>query len=717
MIKGYKLVYSPTSDKRFRYKVKLSADEASCLGVIKEIGPICGRPFKNTGSDFEKAFYVYGSSDEVKKKILSALAKRSSDTAAAVPVPPPPDQPSVSLPAREEKETLAAPPDTVIDDEIPATSETAPAGRTGGDLKAPPEPVPEPEVRDPFEIPPLNSKYTFANLYEGGFNRFLKQACEDIAKEFTPSYNPLFIWGGVGRGKTHLIQALGNFIKKHHDGKSVFYIQAQDLITMIQDALSSPVRKAQLLKQLGSADALLIDDIQFLKGEEIQDVFFLIFERAYQRDHQIVLTSDRSPKQLAGFADRLRSRFEWGLVNKLPKPDFNSRREILKMKIASEFTAIHLTEEMLDFIADKFKDNVRELEGVLKKLNIYHKLRGEDVSMESLKNIVSELLGEEAPVAEEPAPASGAEKTSGLESPPYKTSGLESPSYKTASPDKAKAGATAAESVSPPPPADFPPPPPEAQCPNCGAELSHIEMYDRWYCYSCGRYAPPEFGKGKFKVSSKSGKKDTKADQEKLAALEELRKLAAPQNKEPIQILEEKDIEAAPATTAEPEAGAAPAAETNAEPAPMIKFTREIQCAIFYPVRADKAIKMVTDFVETTVKKHRLHIKFYFIVRQEYEVPHINYSLFLNVLHTAKVKVAIVVGPPGTSGVNEDEFYEKLNGMFADEGLCFEYIAYKDIRQSYEYLNIVLDIANFGKQRLGYKMIKEEFHGGNIKKG
>ena len=149
----------------------------------------------------------------------------------------------------------------------------------------------------------------------------------------------------------------------------------------------------------------------------------------------------------------------------------------------------------------------------------------------------------------------------------------------------------------------------------------------------------------------------------------------------------------------------------------MIKFTREIQCAIFYPVRADKAIKMVTDFVETTVKKHRLHIKFYFIVRQEYEVPHINYSLFLNVLHTAKVKVAIVVGPPGTSGVNEDEFYEKLNGMFADEGLCFEYMAYKDIRQSYEYLNIVLDIANFGKQRLGYKMIKEEFHGGNIKKG
>ena len=123
------------------------------------------------------------------------------------------------------------------------------------------------------------------------------------------------------------------------------------------------------------------------------------------------------------------------------------------------------------------------------------------------------------------------------------------------------------------------------------------------------------------------------------------------------------------------------------------------------------------DFVQSTVEKHRLHIKFEFVVEQEYDAHNVNYSSFLNVLDTAKIKVAVVVGPPKTSVANEDEFYEKLNGMFVDEGLCFEYISYKDIKQSYEYLNIVLDIANFGKQKLGYKILKEEFNGPNIKKG
>ncbi|MEA2081234.1 MAG: DnaA/Hda family protein, partial [Elusimicrobiota bacterium] len=577
-----------------------------------------------------------------------------------------------------------------------------------------------------FDIPPLNGKYTFDNLYEGGFNRFLKQACEDIAKEFSPSYNPLFIWGGVGRGKTHLIQALGNFIKKHHDGKTVFYIQAQDLITMIQDALSSPTQKAMLLKKLGSADALLIDDIQFLEGDEIQNVFFLIFERAYQKNHQIVFTSDRSPKRLAGFADRLRSRFEWGLVNKLQKPDFGSRREILKMKISTEFTSLNLTEEMLDYIADKFHDNIRELEGVLKKLNIYHKLQGEEITMTNLKSIVSELLGEEVMEDDTSAlpqgekgitpPAPSVVQEAAVSVPPV------SPVPLSGSPASVEenSGAPPAEKGQPPPPDDFPPPPPEAQCPNCGAALSHIEMYDRWYCYSCHRYAPPDFGKGKFGLSSKSHKKDKKVDLEKLAALEELRKLSSPPSAEPISVIEEKDLESAPVPEKESVAtekkGDVPV-RPGGPSTPPIRFTREIQCAIFYPVRADKAIKLVTDYVRTTVTKHRLHIKFDFIVQQEYDIPNINYSSFLNILNTAKVKVAIVVGPPGTSGVNEDEFYEKLNGMFVDGGLCFEYIAYKDIRQSYEYLNVVLDIANFGKQRLGYKIIREAFDGKDSKKG
>ncbi|MBU4133806.1 ATP-binding protein, partial [bacterium] len=721
MIKGYKLVYSPTSDKRFRYKVKIRADESSCLSVIKEIGPICGRPFKNIGSDFQKAFYVYGSSDEIKAQIIFALEKHASaaDSVSLLPQPalddtddrgpliftesaPGASAEEVLKPSllEEEKsaELCAAPSAAPLDEALnPTTQEVhsgnvssaedesasgraefavaeSPPWRTDGErldaLK---------DEWNKFDIPPLNSKYTFDNLYEGGFNRFLKQACEDIAKEFAPSYNPLFIWGGVGRGKTHLIQALGNFIKKYQDDKTVFYIQAQDLITMIQDALSSPAKKALLLKKFGSADALLIDDIQFLEGDKIQDTFFLIFERAYQKNHQIVITSDRSPKRLAGFTDRLRSRFEWGLVNKLQKPDFTSRREILKMKISTDFTSLNLTEDMLDYIADKFKDNIRELEGVLKKLNIYCKLQGEEITMETLQNIVSELLGEEIVDEEERA-----EKLS--MPPPVSVNPVEKPASAPSAipaavgvfPEPREENTSLSETAILPPPTDFPPPPPEAQCPNCGAELSHIEMYDRWYCYGCQRYAPPEFGKGKFGLSSGSRKKDQKVDLEKLAALEELRKLASPKNTEPISIIEEKDLK--PASAPHGGAKSAPAEKKEEAPSPStpIKFTREIQCALFYPVRSDSAIKLVTDFVQTTVAKHRLHIKFEFIVVQEYDTPHINYSSFLNVLNTAKIKVAIVVGPAKSSGVNEDEFYEKLNGMFTDEGFCFEYIAFKD---------------------------------------
>ncbi|MCD6413071.1 MAG: hypothetical protein J7L54_02870, partial [Elusimicrobia bacterium] len=385
-------------------------------------------------------------------------------------------------------------------------------------------------------------------------------------------------------------------------------------------------------------------------------------------------------------------RFEWGLVSKILKPDMASRVGILKLKISNEFHALKLSDEMLRYIAEEFEDNIRELEGVLKKLNIYYQFKGREISLEMLKEVIAELKGEDVspPPKEKPA----ARKT------------IQAPSNPLPQTQRSK-------DEIPPAPEDFPPPPPEAQCPYCGGELSYIEMYDRWYCYACKRYAPPDFGKGKFAKFVKK-KKTAKDDIEKLKALEELKKIAGPPKKdEPIKVI--KDEELSPAKDESKKPPSAPAKPVS--PAAKPKITRKIQCAIFYPAKREKDLEFVIDYVKKTVTKHHLHVDFDFIVQQEYNPRKINYSAFLNILNTAKIRVALVIGPPVGAPVSDDEFYETLNRMFTDAGFCLEYIGLNEIRQTYEYLNIVLDIANFGKQKLGYRILKEEFHGGNIKKG
>jgi len=625
MIGSYKLVYSPTADKRFRYKVKISGDDADCKGIIRNIGPICGSPFKSLDSNYAKAFYVYGSALSVKGRIIKAI-----DEYAKQKVTPFGSSPAPKSAPQEEKLVEKEPP---------------PAAAKQTEIKKPGE----------LKITPLRKNYVFDTLYEGGFNRFLKQACENIAREFDPSYNPLFIWGGVGLGKSHLINAIGNFIEKNYEGKVVIYIQAQDLMASIVRVKDFSAKRDSLVDYLAGADALLVDDIQFLEGDVTQDVFFAIFERAYHRQTQIVLTADRSPKQLSMFTDRLRSRFEWGLVNKLFKPDYKARVGILRMKISREFSSLNMSEQMLDFIAKEFEDNVRELEGALKKINIYCQLRKEPVTMEEVKEIVLELKGDAPP------------------------------------PAATVSAVPAAPPISPARPGVLPapPPPPGAQCPNCGGELSYIQLYDRWYCYGCKSYAPADFG------AAPDSKETKQADdaKKKLEAIAELKALSMPQKKKAVWAVD------------------GPENKTETFPPADVKYTRAIQCAVFYPAGEEKEVSTVTNLVMTTVTKHRLHINFEFIVQQEYEPVKLNFSSFINILNTAKLKVAVVIGPPAATGVNEDKFYEMLNGIFTDEDLCLEYIAFKDIGQSYEYLNIVLDMANFGKQRLGYKILKDELHG------
>jgi len=238
----------------------------------------------------------------------------------------------------------------------------------------------------------LKLKYTFDNFVVGNGNRFANAACLAVAQSPAKAYNPLFIYGGVGLGKTHLLQAICNYIVRHN-GQSkikVLYISSEkftnELINSIRDD-----RTVSFRDKYRSVDVLLIDDIQFLAGKErTQEEFFHTFNTLYDSNKQIVITSDRPPKEIPTLEDRLISRFEWGLITDIQPPDFETRAAILSKK--AQIENLNVPTEIIDFIAGKIPSNIRQLEGALTKLIAFSTLNKKDLSIplaqEALKDII-----------------------------------------------------------------------------------------------------------------------------------------------------------------------------------------------------------------------------------------------------------------------------------------------------------------------------------------
>ena len=239
---------------------------------------------------------------------------------------------------------------------------------------------------------PLNPKYTFENFIVGNNNRFTHAAAVAVADNPGKAYNPLFIYGGVGLGKTHLMQAIGHYIIQKHS-KKVIYTTADRFVSQVIEAIRTG--ELQKLRELySSVDVLLIDDIQFIaESESTQEEFFYIFNTLHQLEKQIVITSDRPPKMLTTLTDRLRSRFEWGLIADIKSPSLETRVAILKKK--GEEENINIDENILLYIASKLKSNVRELEGFLKRITAYATLINQPVTMSLVKRLIAELLPEE----------------------------------------------------------------------------------------------------------------------------------------------------------------------------------------------------------------------------------------------------------------------------------------------------------------------------------
>jgi chromosomal replication initiator protein len=236
----------------------------------------------------------------------------------------------------------------------------------------------------------LNAKYTFETFVIGAGNRFAHAASLAVAEAPAKSYNPLFLYGGVGLGKTHLMHAIGHYVLEHNPGSRVLYISSEKFTNEFINAIRDN-RGESFRNKYRNIDVLLIDDIQFLAGKDgTQEEFFHTFNALHEEGKQIIISSDRPPKEIPTLEDRLRSRFEWGLITDIQPPDLETRIAILRKKAKAE--NLDISNEALAYIANQIDTNIRELEGALIRVVAYSSLINQDITVhlaaEALKDII-----------------------------------------------------------------------------------------------------------------------------------------------------------------------------------------------------------------------------------------------------------------------------------------------------------------------------------------
>jgi len=236
---------------------------------------------------------------------------------------------------------------------------------------------------------PINPKYCFDNFVVGRGSELAYAAAQAVSNRPGEAYNPLFIYGGVGLGKTHLIQAVGNALLKKNPQTNIMYVSAEKFSNDFIESIRNGSAK-DFQGRYRNIDVLLIDDIQFIAGKDrTRESFFHTFNELHQQNKQVILTSDRPPKAIPALEDRLKSRFEWGMIADVSAPDFETRVAILSKKCAEK--AFNLSEKAIHTIATIVQNNIRELEGALNKIIVYHQLKNAEPTLESIKSLLSGL--------------------------------------------------------------------------------------------------------------------------------------------------------------------------------------------------------------------------------------------------------------------------------------------------------------------------------------
>lgn len=265
-------------------------------------------------------------------------------------------------------------------------------------------PEPEPEPHSPISLPSLglgkkpthnlNKNYTFDSFVVGASNQFAHAAAMAASNSPSRTYNPLFLYGGVGLGKTHLMQAIGNHVATKKPRAKICYIACETFTNEYIEALQNNSVSA-FRKKYRKIDMLMIDDIQFLDGKaRLQEEFFHTFNTLFESHKQIVLTSDRTPSEMAGLAPRLISRFEWGLVTELGKPDVETRTAILRKK--AELLNLKVDLKLIDYLAERISSNIRSLEGALIRVATYISLTNQHVDVAKIEELLRDLLDKES---------------------------------------------------------------------------------------------------------------------------------------------------------------------------------------------------------------------------------------------------------------------------------------------------------------------------------
>lgn len=238
-------------------------------------------------------------------------------------------------------------------------------------------------------------EYTFDTFIVGSSNKFAHAACLAVATNPSHAYNPLFLYGNSGLGKTHLLYAIGNEIKKNDPNKVICYIKGDDFTNELIESLRL-AKMSEFRQKYRQADILLVDDVQFIGGKEsTQEEFFHTFNALYDAQKQIVLTSDRPPKEIKTLDDRLRSRFEQDLIADVQPPDIETRIAIIKRK--AELVEIDLSNDVCEYIASKIKSNIRQLEGTVKKLKAKSLLNNEKPTISSVQEVIADILNNDVP--------------------------------------------------------------------------------------------------------------------------------------------------------------------------------------------------------------------------------------------------------------------------------------------------------------------------------
>lgn len=236
----------------------------------------------------------------------------------------------------------------------------------------------------------LNPRYTFDTFVVGASNQFAHAAAVAVAEQPSKSYNPLFVYGGVGLGKTHLMQAIGHTLKRRNPALRLTYISAEKFTNEVIASIRFE-RMAAFRDRFRNMDVLMVDDIQFIATRErTQEEFFHTFNALYDQQKQIVISSDCPPKEISAIEERLRSRFEWGLIADIQPPDLETKIAILQKKAENE--RVHLPDDVAEYIARAIKSNIRELEGALIRLMAYASLTGADVDLPTAQQVLRNII-------------------------------------------------------------------------------------------------------------------------------------------------------------------------------------------------------------------------------------------------------------------------------------------------------------------------------------